>query len=56
MGKSFGFMDIDIECKSISISADIAEAEKVSYIVQIQDTENIFVLAYPQPLTGSGLY
>ena len=54
VGKSFSF--VDVECKNILISADIGRAEIVYEIVQIWETENVLVLAYPEPLTGSELY
>ena len=47
MGKCFGCVDIDIECKNTSISADIG-GNIVYQIDQIRDTENVFILAYPQ--------
>ena len=42
MGKSFGCMDIDIECKNISISGDIGGGGDIVYqIVQIWETEKV---------------
>ena len=43
VGKSFGCVDIDIECENISIH-------------RIQVTKNVFVLVYTQPLSGSEIY
>ena len=48
-GKSFGCMDIDMEGKNISISADI-RVTIVYQIDQIRDMESFFVQAYPQML------
>ena len=52
VGKSFGFVDINIECKNILISANIGEYYHLSNRPN-RDTKNIFVLAYPQLPTGS---
>ena len=55
VGKLCGCVNIDIECKNISISADIGD--NIFYqIDRIWDTENIFVLGYLQPETESEIY
>ena len=46
VGKLFCCVDIDSECKNISISADIG-GNIVHQIGRIHDTEVVSVLAYP---------
>ena len=52
VGKSLGRVDFDIECKNISVSADMGGGGDSVYQI-VRDTEKCFVLAYFQPLTGS---
>ena len=54
--KSFRCVDIHTESQNISILVNIEGGNIVYEIDGIQDTENSFVLAYPQPLTGSQIY
>ena len=51
----FGCEDIYIECKSIQYRP-ISGCYDVYQIVRIWNTKNVFVLVYPQPLTGSKIY
>ena len=52
LGKLFGCVDINIECKNIPISVDMG----VVWVGLYWDIKHVFVLAYPQPLTGSKIY
>ena len=58
MGKSCFFVGINIEYENISISVDTGGGgggRLESVIVKIQDNEKVFLVPYPQPLTGSKL-
>ena len=53
LGKLFGCVDINIECKNIPILVDMGGVG-VGWLYW--DIKNVFVLAYPQPLTESKIY
>ena len=56
MGKSFGFVDIDIARKNISISADIGGGWGILSTKGSKSGIPETFLTYPQPLAGSQIY
>ena len=50
VGKSFGSVGINIECRNILILADTTGGNNVYQNSKIGHTKNVFVLAYPNCL------